>query len=200
MPRNIQTWNEVEANADWFIRVRRVYSTYCWCILQRVFMKPFLDHLNCNRDKLEWVTKQQWAVSLKRHTDNYWFFHIICLISLSEQGNSLYSPSRLICPNIFLCPTRTPPHTHTHTCREMHIHALILTSGQKSFGNFSFSTVVTTPRQPMYKFWPNTGLKTSAVRERQREACHVKEWETMQTAINRLVLTSSEQHTWWEDL
>lgn len=108
-----------QSNLDFFIKVRLVYSTYWLCMIQRVLMKPFLDHLNCNRDKLGWVTKQQWAVYLKGQTDNYWSFHIICLISLSDQADSPYSPSRLICPNISLWSSRTPPHTctliHTHT-------------------------------------------------------------------------------------
>lgn len=105
-----------------FFRLRLVYSTYWLCMIQRVLMKPFLDHLNCNRDKLESVTKQQWAMSLKGQTDNYWFFHIICLISLSEQAGGPYSPSRLICPSISLWSSRTPPHTgrQTHTCEGIH--------------------------------------------------------------------------------
>lgn len=102
-----------------------VHSTYWLCMIQRVLMKPFLDHLNCNRDKLGWVTKQQWAVSLNGQTDNYWFFHIICLISLSEQADSHSSPRRLICPNISLWPSHTPPrnlHTHTQTHKNTPAH------------------------------------------------------------------------------
>lgn len=180
-------------------------------MIQRVLMKPFLDHLNCNKDKPEWVTKQQWAVSSKGQTDNYWFPHIICLISLSEQADSPYSPSRLICPNTSLWPLSTPPqtctrtdtntHTHTNKCRhtETETHAYILTSGQKFFGNFSFSTVVTLSREPTCLFCPDTALKSLTVRDREGGE-RVKEWENMQTPINKLVLTSSEPHMWWEDL
>lgn len=32
-------------------RWRWVFVTYWLCIIQRVLMKPFLDHLNCNRGK-----------------------------------------------------------------------------------------------------------------------------------------------------
>ena len=102
--------------------------TYWLCMIQRVLMKPFLDHLNCNRDKLEWITKQQWAVSLKGQTDNYWFLPIICLISLSELADSAGSPSRLICPNISLWHMRTPhfPHLPTRSCIHTHIRPEIL--------------------------------------------------------------------------
>lgn len=52
---NNQPKVKVSESAD----LRSVNSTYWLCMIQRVLMKPFLDHLNCNRDKLERVTKQQ---------------------------------------------------------------------------------------------------------------------------------------------
>lgn len=68
-------------------------------MIQRVLMKPFLDHLNCNTDKLERVTKQQWAMSSKGQTDIYWFSLIIYLILLSKRADGHSSPSRPICPS-----------------------------------------------------------------------------------------------------
>lgn len=170
------------------------YRTYWLCMSQRVRMKPFLDHLNCNTDELERVTKQQWDVSVRGLTNNYWFLHIICLVSLSEAAHGPHNPTRLICPNTSLWITRTSARTHV----------LILTSDQKFFGNFSFSTVLTPSREPTYLLCPDTALKSLTVRgregERRRELWHVNGWENMQTAINKLVLTSSQQHTGWEDL
>lgn len=135
--------------------------TYWLWMIQRVLMKPFLDHLNCNRGKWEWVAKPQWAVSLNSQTDNYWFLQIICLISLSEQADSPGSPSRLICPDISPRPMSTPSRTSPAlSC------IYILTSGQKFFGNFSFSTVATLSREPTYLFCPTTALNSLTVRER----------------------------------
>lgn len=100
-----------------FREVRVVNSTYWLCMIQRVLMKPFLDHLNCNRDKLGWVTKQQWAVSLKGQTDTYWFSHIIYLILLSKRADP-FVPTALCgisCPAPHKYNTRNLMHAYMHT-------------------------------------------------------------------------------------
>lgn len=104
-----------------FTEVRVVNSTYWLCMIQRVLMKPFLDHLNCNRDKLGWVTKQQWAMSLKGQTDTYWFSHIIYLILLSEQADGHSRPSRPICPSSALW--RLLPLYHTRCRRTLNTYS-----------------------------------------------------------------------------
>lgn len=136
-----------------FTEVRVVNSTYWLCMIQRVLMKPFLDHLNCNRDKLGWVTKQQWAMSLKGQTDTYWFSHIIYLILLSEQADGHSRPSRPICPSSALW--RLLPLSTQDAGERL---TRILTSGQKFFGNFSFSTVVMPFREATCLLCPDTAL------------------------------------------
>lgn len=177
-----------------FREVRVVNSTYWLCMIQRVLMKPFLDHLNCNRDKLGWVTKQQWAVSLKGQTDTYWFSHIIYLILLSKRADRHSSPSRPICPNSALwrlLPLSTQiQYTQSNACR------------------LKFSTYTHIWPESLWEFF---FLHCSDAIQRGHVlavSCYCfivfvceggclhlkKKWHNMQTAIDKLVLTSSEEH------
>lgn len=189
-----------------FREVRVVNSTYWLCMIQRVLMKPFLDHLNCNRDKLGWVTKQQWAMSLKGQTDTYWFSHIISLILLSKQADSHSSPSRPICPNSALwrlLPLSIQIHTPTDACR------------------LTFSTCTHIWPEVLWEFFllhcadaiqRGHVLAVSCYRFiifvcEGNEVCVCvwvfalkKKSDNMQTAIDKLVLTSSEEHIWWQNL